>query len=59
MPAAITIDEAAKQLHVARQTVYNLINRGVLNKYKIGAATRLNAREVFALVGENDHVEAA
>ena len=43
--------EAAEVLGCTRQTIYNLINRGELRRYKIGRSTKLNAAEVHALVG--------
>jgi len=50
-PVAYSPSEAAAVLGVSRQTVYNLIQRGVLRRYKVGACTRLNAAEVHALIG--------
>ncbi len=53
-PAVLTIDETAETLRVSRQTVHALINRGELRRYKIGRSTRLNRREVLALIGVDD-----
>lgn len=46
-----TIPEAADFLKVTRQTVYNLINRGELRRFKVGRSTRIPAADVHALVG--------
>lgn len=43
--------EAADALGVTRQTVYALIARGELKRYKVGRLTKLNAAQVHALVG--------
>jgi excisionase family DNA binding protein len=43
--------EAAAVLGCTRQTIYNLIDRGELTRYKIGRSAKLNAAEVHALVG--------
>jgi excisionase family DNA binding protein len=43
--------EAARALGCTRQTIYALIDRGELRRYKIGRSTKLNAAEVHALVG--------
>lgn len=48
---ALSPAEAAEVLGVTRQTIYNLIARGELRAHKIGRLTKLNAREVFALIG--------
>jgi excisionase family DNA binding protein len=48
---ALSATEAAEALGVCRATIYNLLERGVLTRYKVGRATRLNAAEVRALVG--------
>jgi len=56
---AYTPSEAAAVLGVTRQTVYNLIDRGVLTRYKVGRSTRLNAAQVRALVGGDPHVGVA
>ncbi|CAN5787319.1 hypothetical protein BH18ACT2_BH18ACT2_08090 [soil metagenome] len=48
---AYSTTDAAAELGVSRQTIYSLIDRGVLTRYKIGRATRLNAAQVRALVG--------
>lgn len=48
---ALTPSEAAEVLKVTRQTIYALIDRGELTRYKVGRSTRLNRQQVLALVG--------
>jgi excisionase family DNA binding protein len=48
--------EAAAVLGCTRQTIYNLIDRGELTRYKIGRSTKLSVVEVHALVG-GGHVD--
>jgi excisionase family DNA binding protein len=48
---ALSPQEAADVLGVSRQTVYSLIDKGVLTRYKVGSSTRLNTAQVLALVG--------
>jgi len=55
---ALSPAEAADVLGCTRQTVYALIQRRVLNRYKVGRLTRLNTAEVLALIG-GDHAPAA
>lgn len=57
--AAISPGEAADLLGVSRQTIYNLVERGELTRYKVGRCTRLQRREVLALVGVLDTDDAA
>ena len=40
---ALSPAEAAAALGCTRQTIYNLIARGELNRYKVGRSTKLNA----------------
>ncbi len=50
-PIAYSPAQAAEALGVTRQTVHNLINRGELRRFKVGAATRIPIADVHALVG--------
>lgn len=43
--------QAASALGITRQTVYALINRGELRRFKVGRCTRIPAVDVLALVG--------
>ncbi len=56
---ALSPDEAAAVLGVTRQTIYNLISRGQLTRYKIGRSAKLNADEVRSLVGGGGGGDAA
>ena len=51
LSGVLTITEAAAYLKVTRQTVNNLMNRGDLRRFKVGACTRIPAADVLALVG--------
>jgi len=53
-PEAWTVLQAADALNVTRQTIYALIARGKLTRYKVGRCTRLNSLEVLALIGGTD-----
>jgi excisionase family DNA binding protein len=55
-PIAYTPAEAATALGVTRQTVYNLIDRGELRRFKVGRCTRIPVADVHALVG-GGHVD--
>ncbi len=48
---ALSPAEAAAVLGCTRATIYNLIGRGQLKRYKVGRSTKLNADEVRSLVG--------
>jgi excisionase family DNA binding protein len=43
--------EAAAALGITRQTVYALIARGELRRFKVGRCTRIPTADVHALVG--------
>jgi excisionase family DNA binding protein len=43
--------EAAAELGCSRQTIHNLLNRGVLRRFKVGRLTKIPAADVHALVG--------
>jgi excisionase family DNA binding protein len=53
-PIAVPPAGAAEMLGVTRQTIYNLIARGELRRFKIGAATRIPVVDVLKLVGGDD-----
>lgn len=59
MRAAVSPQEAADLIGVSRQTIYNLIDRGELTRYKIGRSTKLNTAQVLGLVGGGDGDEPA
>jgi excisionase family DNA binding protein len=50
-PLALSPAEAAEVLRVTRQTVYNLIDRGQLRRFKVGRLTRIPTDDVLALIG--------
>ena len=41
IPESLTVAEAAKRLHVARNTVYELCARGEINHHRVGRTIRL------------------
>ncbi len=43
--------EAAEALGVTRQTIYALIDRGELRRFKVGRCARIPAADVLGLVG--------
>ena len=57
---AYSPDEAAAALGVTRQTIYALIGRKQLRRFKVGRLTRIPATDVQALVGAKggDHAAA-
>jgi excisionase family DNA binding protein len=57
--AAYTPTEAAHLLGVTRQTVYNLIDRGELRRFKVGRLTRIPVADVLSLVGGGPDAPAA
>lgn len=48
---ALSPAETADLLGITRQTVYNLIDRGQLRRYKVGRLTRIPTSDVLALIG--------
>jgi len=52
--SALSPAETATALHVSRQTVYNLIERGELRRFKVGGLTRIPVADVLALIGGGD-----
>lgn len=50
---ALSPAEAADILGVTRQTIYNLIERGQLRRFKVGRLTRIPTGDVLALIGGN------
>lgn len=53
-PAALSPAAAAEMLGVTRQTIYALIARGQLRRFKVGRLTRIPRADVLALVGGAD-----
>lgn len=49
--AAYTPTEAALVLGVTRATVYNLIDRGELRRFKVGRCARIPVADVLKLIG--------
>lgn len=43
--------EAAEILGVTRAHIYNLVERGLLSRHKIGRCSRIRADEIYALIG--------
>ncbi len=52
--AALSPAETAEALGVSRQTVYNLIERGELRRFKVGRCARIPTADVLGLVGGPD-----
>lgn len=50
-PVAYSPAEAAEVLGVTRQTIYNLIDRGELRRFKVGRLTRIPRADVLGLIG--------
>jgi len=48
---AVSPAEAADLLGVTRATIYNLIDRGELRRFKVGRCTRIPTGDILALVG--------
>ena len=48
-----TTEELAKKLRVTTWTIYNLIKRGELNAFRVGAQWRIPASEVEAMIKRN------
>jgi excisionase family DNA binding protein len=49
--STLTPAEAAEALGVTRQTIYALIDRGELRRFKVGRLTRIPVADVLGLVG--------
>jgi excisionase family DNA binding protein len=47
----LTPNEAAEYLGVTRQTIYALIQRGEIRKYKVARCTRIPKSDLDALIG--------
>lgn len=43
---SLTVAEAAKRLHVARNTVYDLCARGEINHHRVGRTIRLRPADI-------------
>jgi excisionase family DNA binding protein len=48
VPMALTVAEAAKRLHVAANTVYDLVERGELRHHRVGRAIRILPADIDA-----------
>ncbi len=46
----LTTEEVAKKLRVTTWTIYNLIKRGELNAFRVGAQWRIPQEEVNAMI---------
>jgi len=46
----LTPEEVAKKLRVTTWTIYNLIKRGELNAFRVGAQWRIPQEEVNAMI---------
>ena len=51
-PLLATTRQACKMLNCGRTTVFDLLNQGVLERVKIGRATRVTVRSIAALAGQ-------
>ncbi len=49
-PLALTVKDTARLIGCSRSTVYELINEGRLEAFKLGAATRITMASVKALI---------
>ena len=46
IPESLTVAKAAKRLHVAPNTVYDLCARGEINHHRVGRAIRLRPADI-------------
>lgn len=53
-----TVPEAAEKLRVHENTIYNMVRRGEIEHYKIGAQIRISAAELERLKVERHSQEA-
>jgi len=53
IPTLLTITEAAKVLKCARSTVYKMVQRGELAKYKVGRSTRISEEDLTNYLQQN------
>ena len=58
-PLALTVKDAAHAIGCSRSTIYELINEGRLEAFKLGAATRITMASVKALVATAPRKTAA
>ncbi len=49
-PEFLTIREVCDLLKITRQTVYNLIEKGKIKRYRVGKSIRFNISEIEALL---------
>jgi len=45
-PQLITIEEFSKIFKVSKPTIHNWVNKGLINRYKLGRRTYFKAQEV-------------
>ena len=45
-PLLLTVDEACRELHISKFTLYGLFRSGKLRKIKVGTATRVPRSEL-------------
>lgn len=50
--ALLTVEQVARRLGVGKTTVFELLRRGDLRRLKIGAATRIDARDVESFISD-------
>ena len=58
-PLAVTIRQAAHMIGCSRSTVYELINEGRLEAFKIGVATRITTQSIRELIANAPRKSAA
>jgi putative molybdopterin biosynthesis protein len=54
---ALTTQEVANMLKIAKNTVYELIKRGELNSYKVGRKVRIQLSDVEAYIAESKSIK--
>lgn len=58
-PLAVTVRDAARLIGCSRSTIYELINEGRLEAFKIGSATRITMASVKTLIATAPRKTAA
>lgn len=56
---ALTAQEVADMLNIAKNTVYELIKRGELNSYRVGRKVRFTLSDVEAYISRSKSIQAA
>lgn len=51
-PKLLKITEVMERLQLSRQSVYNLIDKGILDRVKIGKSTRIKEASVINIINE-------